>query len=159
MIKEGEKLPEVTLRHMNKSGLQELTTSKLCAGRKVVIFGVPGAYTPICSLQHLPGYVEHAEEILSKGVDQIACVSVNDVFVMDSWGNDNQAGERVLMLSDGNGEFADATGLGMDGSVFGMGARLQRFALIAEDGVVQLLHVEKDGALDVSSAEAVLAAL
>ena len=159
MIKQGDVLPEVTLRHMTPNGPVDVSTAELGKGKKIVIFGVPGAYTPTCSLQHLPGYVEHADEILAAGVDTIACVSVNDVFVMHTWGKDSKVGDKVLMLSDGNGEFAKACGLEMDGSSFGMGVRLQRFALVAEDGIVKLLHVEKPGAYEVSSAEAVLAAL
>ena len=156
MIKVGDKMPEVTLRHMSKDGPVDLPTSELCKGKKVVIFGVPGAYTPTCSMQHLPGYVEHAADILAKGVDTIACVSVNDMFVMHAWGKDHQTADKVLMLADGNGDFAEASGLKLDGSSFGMGARLQRFALVAEDGVVTHLHVEKPGAFEVSSAEYVL---
>lgn len=159
MIKEGEQIPAVTLRHMTPDGPVALTTSDLCKDKKVVIFGVPGAYTPTCSLQHLPSYVEHAEEIFAKGVDDIACVAVNDVFVMDAWGRENQAANKVKMLSDGNADFAAACGLEMDGSGFGMGARLQRFAMVLDNGRVTLLHVEKPGAYEVSSAEAVLAAL
>lgn len=159
MIKEGDQIPTVTLRHMTQDGPVALSTADMCKDKKVVIFGVPGAYTPTCSIQHLPSYVEHADEIFAKGVDTIACVSVNDVFVMDAWGREHQAPGKVLMLADGNAEFASACGLEMDGSSFGMGSRIQRFALVADNGKVSLLHVEKPGAYEVSSAEAVLAAL
>ncbi|MGI9346261.1 MAG: peroxiredoxin [Gammaproteobacteria bacterium] len=159
MIKEGDKMPDVRVKHMDHKGPVDVSLPDLCKGKKVVIFGVPGAYTPTCSLKHLPGYVEHAEEMFSKNVDVIACISVNDVFVMDSWGKDTEVKNKVMMLSDGNAEFAERTGLEMDGNAFGMGKRLQRFALIAEDGVITLLHIEKPGAFEVSSAEAVLAKL
>lgn len=159
MIKQGDQIPEVTLRHMTQDGPVAVAMAALCKDKKVVIFGVPGAYTPTCSLQHLPSYVEHADAIFAKGVDAIACVSVNDVFVMDAWGRDHQATGKVMMLADGNAEFAAACGLEMDGTGIGFGARIQRFALIADNGEVSLLHVEKPGAYEVSSAEAVLAAL
>jgi peroxiredoxin len=135
-----------------------MSTAELFGGKKVVLFSVPGAFTPTCSAKHLPGFVERADEILGKGVDTIACMAVNDVFVMNAWGKSAKA-DRILMLADGNGEFARALGLELDASGFGMGQRSQRFALIADDGVVSDLFVESPGEFRVSSAEHVLSRL
>lgn len=157
-ISEGDRIPEATLKIMGEQGPADLTTAELFAGKKVVLFAVPGAYTPTCSMAHLPGFVTLADQILAKGVDTIACLSVNDAFVMDSWGKDKNA-EALTMLSDWDASFTKALGLEMDGSAFGLGTRSQRFALVAEDGVVTMLAVEAPGAFEVSSAEAVLAAL
>jgi peroxiredoxin len=132
---------------------------ELCAGKKVVLFAVPGAFTPTCSVQHLPGFVTNAGNLKEKGVDIVACISVNDPFVMGAWGKDRSAGEEVLMLADGNAEFTSAVGLEMDGSGFGLGKRSQRYAMIIDDGVVSTLNVESGPSVDVSSAEAILAAL
>ena len=130
----------------------------LFAGKKVVLFAVPGAYTPTCSMAHLPGFVVKADEIFAKGVDSIVCLSVNDVFVMDAWGQDKNA-DALVMAADGNGDFTKAVGLELDATGFGMGVRSQRYAMVVDDGVVSSLHVEAPGKFEVSSAEAVLEAL
>ena len=155
----GDKIPSATLMRMGEAGPEPVSTDELFADKRVVLFSVPGAFTPTCSAQHLPGYVNQADEILAKGADIVACVAVNDVFVMDAWGKAHDAGDKVMMLADGNGEFSTALGLSMDASGFGMGTRGQRFALIAEGGIVTTLNVEAPGAFDVSSAEHVLTQL
>ena len=157
-IKEGDKLPAATMHMMVDGKPTAVTTQELFAGKKVVVFAVPGAFTPTCSQAHLPGFVVHADDILSKGVDSIVCLSVNDAFVMDSWGADKNA-ERLMMVGDGNGEFTKALGLEMDGSGFGLGTRSQRYAMIVDDATVAKLAVEAPGQLEVSTAEAMLAAL
>jgi peroxiredoxin len=157
-ISEGDKLPSATMHMMKDGRPTAVTTDDLFAGKKVVLFAVPGAYTPTCSQAHLPGFVVNADAIKAQGVDDIVCVSVNDAFVMDSWGNDKNA-DQLLMVGDGNGEFAKALGLEMDGSGFGLGTRSQRYAMIVDDGVVTKLNVEAAGEFEVSSAETVLAAL
>ena len=157
-ISEGDKLPSATMHMMKDGRPTAVTPDDLFAGKKVVLFAVPGAYTPTCSQAHLPGFVVNADAIKAKGVDDIVCVSVNDAFVMDSWGNDKNA-DQLLMVGDGNGDFAKALGLEMDGSGFGLGTRSQRYAMIVDDGVVSKLNVEAAGEFDVSSAETVLAAL
>ncbi|GBF98731.1 hypothetical protein Rsub_11280 [Raphidocelis subcapitata] len=139
--------------------MKELTTDQLCKGKKVVLFAVPGAFTPTCSMKHLPGFIDKAEEIKAKGAATIACVSVNDAFVMDAWGKSVGAGDKVLMLSDGNGQFAKALGVELDLSDKGLGLRSRRYALLAEDGVVKVLNLEEGGAFTVSSADAILEAL
>jgi peroxiredoxin len=156
MIKEGEKIPDVKVK---ATDMKDLTTQDLFAGKKVVLFAVPGAFTPTCSEQHLPGYIAKADEIRAKGVDDILCVSVNDAFVMDAWGKDRGVGDKVTLIADGNAELAKALGLDFDGSEIGFGVRAQRFAAIVEDGVVTKLAVEKPMAFEVSSAEAILEAL
>ena len=158
-IKVGDKLPSITLKYMNKDGMQTATTDDLFKGKKAVLFGLPGAFTPTCSAKHLPGFVNHAEELKKKGVEVIACLSVNDAFVMDAWGKAQNAGEKVLMLADGNADFAKATGLTMDGTGYGMGLRTSRWAMVLEDGKVKTLNVEAPGAFEVSSAEAVMKVL
>jgi peroxiredoxin len=158
-IKVGDKLPSVSLKYMNKDGMQTATTDDLFKGKKAVLFGLPGAFTPTCSAKHLPGFVTNADELKKKGVEVIACLSVNDAFVMDAWGKAQNAGEKVLMLADGNADFAKATGLTMDGTGYGMGLRTSRWAMILEDGKVKTLNVEAPGAFEVSSAEAVMKAL
>ena len=155
-IQEGEKIPAATLKATNMS---DLTTDELFGGKKVVIFAVPGAFTPTCSNQHLPGFIEQADAIRAKGVDDIICMSVNDAFVMDAWGKDRGVGDKVRMVADGNGEFSKALGLDFDGSGIGFGLRCQRFAAIVDDGVVTKLAVEEPMKFDVSSADAILAAL
>jgi len=155
-IQVGEKFPEVTLK---STDMKDVSTQELCSGKKVVLFAVPGAFTPTCSAKHLPGFIDKADEIRAKGVDEIVCVSVNDAFVMAAWGADRGAGDKVTLLADGNGDLAKALGLEMDGSSFGMGVRCQRFAAVIDDGVVKTLHVEKPAAFEVSSAEAILATL
>jgi len=157
-IKEGDRIPAATLKVMGEKGPEDLTTAQLFDGRKVVLFAVPGAFTPTCSLAHLPAYVTHADQILGKGVDAIVCLSVNDAFVMDSWGQGSNA-EALTMVADWNAELTRALGLEMDASAFGLGVRAQRFAMIVDDGVVTKLAVEAPGKFEVSKAEAILEAL
>jgi len=159
MIKVGDKIPSAKLMQMTKDGPRPITTEELFGGKKVVVFALPGAFTPTCSAKHVPGFVQHAADIKGKGVDTIACVSVNDAFVMSAWGKDQNAGDKVMMLADGNAEFTDKVGLTFDASGFGMGKRSQRYAMIVDDGVVKALNVEKPGAFEVSSAEAIIKAL
>jgi len=155
-INVGEKVPTVNLKHMTSDGVSEISTNELFGGKKVVLFALPGAFTPTCSAKHLPGFVQHAQEIKGKGVDTIACLSVNDAFVMEAWGKAQNVDDKVMMLADGNGEFTAAVGLGFDAGKFGMGKRSQRYAMIVDDGVVKALHVEDPGAFEVSSAESIL---
>jgi peroxiredoxin len=154
----GDKIPSATLKIMGEKGPQDLSTDALFAGKKVVLFAVPGAFTPTCSMAHLPGFVALADKIKDKGVDAIACLSVNDAFVMDAWGKGANA-EELLMVSDWDAGFSKALDLTMDASGFGLGVRSQRFALVAEDGVITHLAVEAPGQFEVSKAEAVLEAL
>jgi peroxiredoxin len=144
---------------MTKDGPRPISSTDALGKGKVVVFAVPGAFTPTCSDHHLPGFVMRADDIRAKGVDSIACLSVNDPFVMGAWGRDQEVGDRVMMLADGNGDFTRAVGLELDGSGFGLGTRSQRYAAILEDGVVTSIFVEQKPGLDVSSAESVLAAL
>ena len=157
-IQEGDKIPAATLHSMQDGKPTPMSTEDIFAGKKVVLFAVPGAFTPTCSMAHLPGYVVHANSIKAKGVDIIACISVNDAFVMDAWGQNKNA-EELLMLADGNGDLTTALGLTMDGSGFGLGQRSQRYAMIVEDGTVTKLSVEAPGKLEVSAAQAILEAL
>jgi peroxiredoxin len=157
-IRAGDRIPAATLTTMTPTGPGPMSTAELFGGKKVVLFSVPGAFTPTCSAKHLPGFVERADEILGKGVDTIACMAVNDVFVMHAWGKSAKA-DRILMLADGNGEFTRAMGLELDATKFGMGQRSQRFALVADDGVVSDLFVESPGEFRVSSAEYLLSKL
>jgi peroxiredoxin len=157
-IQVGDRIPDSTLTIMGEKGPVPLNTGEIFGGKKVVLFSVPGAFTPTCSARHLPGFVELADQILATGVDTIACVSVNDVFVMSAWGKSADAAD-ILMLADGNGDFAVALGLELDATAFGMGQRSQRFALVAEDGVVEKLFIEGPGEYRVSSAEHVLSNL
>ena len=158
-IKAGDKMPSGTFGVMTESGPGAISTDELFAGKKVVLVSVPGAFTPTCSMNHLPGFVERADEIAAKGVDTVACMSVNDVFVMHAWGKDREVGDKVVMLADGNGEYASALDLEMDGTKFNMGMRSQRFAIIVDDGVATHVAVEAPGEFEVSKADAVLAAL
>ena len=158
-IQVGDKIPSVTLKAVTPDGTQDVTTDEFFAGKKVVLFAVPGAFTPLCSAQHLPGFIEHAEAIKAKGVDTIACLSVNDFFVMDAWAKDRGAGDKVVMLADGNGDFTRAVDLSLDASGAGLGLRSQRYALVAEDGVVTHLGVETGREFEKSKAETILAAL
>jgi len=158
-IQVGDRIPSATLRYKTDEGIQEATTDEIFGGKKVVLFSLPGAFTPTCSAKHLPGFVEKADEIKGKGVDSIVCMSVNDAFVMDAWGKDQKVGDKVQLLADGNGDFAKALGLELDATGVGLGIRAQRFAMVVEDGVVKTLNVEQPGAFEVSSAEAMLAAL
>jgi peroxiredoxin len=155
-IQAGEKMPSGAFGVMTESGPGAMSTDDLFAGKKVVLVSVPGAFTPTCSMNHLPGFVEHAAAIREKGVDTIACMAVNDVFVMDAWGKNQNVGDNVLMLADGNGDYTNALGLGLDASGFGMGQRGQRFALIVDDGVATGVFVEGPGEFKVSAADAVL---
>lgn len=152
-IKVGDNIPAATLTRMGENGPEPVNSKDLFAGKKVVLFSVPGAFTPTCSAKHLPGFVEKADAIRAKGVDEIICIAVNDIFVMNAWGKDQGAKGKVTMIADGNGEFSRALGLTMDASKFGMGERGQRFSLIAEDGVVKELNVEAPGDFKVSSAD------
>ncbi len=154
-IAEGQKIPAGTFKVMGKEGPTNLSSEEVFKGKKVVLFGLPGAFTPGCSKAHLPGFVVNADKIKAQGVDTIACMAVNDAFVMDAWGKAQNADE-VLMLADGNGEFTKALGLEMDASGFGMGTRCKRFSMIVDDGVVKHLAVEPAGGVDVSSAEKTL---
>ena len=157
----GDRIPDVEVRTMNtgERGPTTIKTGEVLGTGKVVLFGVPGAFTPTCSDYHLPGFVARADELRAKGVDTIACISVNDAFVMEAWGREHKVGSELLMLGDGNGTFTAAAGLEMDGSGFGLGMRSKRYAAVISDGVVTGLYIEPRGALDVSSAEAVLASL
>lgn len=159
MIKTGDALPQTELTLATADGPQTTSSADYFSGKKTVLFAVPGAFTPTCSARHLPGFVEKANEIKGKGVDQIACVSVNDAFVMTAWGESAGALGGVDMLADGNGTFANALGLEMDASGFGMGTRSQRYAMIVEDNKVTGLFVEEPGAFEVSSADYVLGQL
>jgi peroxiredoxin len=157
-IQTGDTIPEVTLSFMSENGPEPFSSSEIFRDKKVVLFSVPGAFTPTCSARHLPGYVEHVDDFHARGIDTVACMSVNDVFVMDAWGKSAGA-DKILMLADGNGEFARALGLELDATMFGMGHRSQRFALIADNGVISQLFIEGPGEFRVSSAEHVLASL
>ena len=155
-IKVGDKVPAATFTTFGADGPGPLTTEALFAGKKVALFAVPGAFTPTCSAKHLPSFKQHVADFKAKGVDTIACVSVNDVFVMKAWGKDQGITDEVVMLADGNGDFTKAIGLELDGSKFGMGPRSQRYSLIAKDGVVSQLNVEQGGEFKVSSADYLL---
>ena len=158
-IQTGEKLPEAVFMTAGANGPEPKKTSEIFAGKKVALFAVPGAFTPTCSAKHLPGFKEKAAEFRQKGVDTIACTSVNDVFVMDAWGKDQNVGDDILMLADGNGDFAKAIGLELDGKGFGMGARSQRYSMVVEDGTVTQLNVEDGPEFKVSSADYMLGQL
>jgi peroxiredoxin len=155
----NEKLPEGSFMRMTGDGPKKLTTAELFGGKTVVLFSVPGAFTPTCDAKHLPGFVELADDIKGKGVDTIACMAVNDVFVMNAWGKAGGVGDKVLMLADGNGTYAKALGLELDATGYGMGLRAQRFALIVKDGVATHVNVEAPGEFKVSAASYVLAQL
>lgn len=158
-IKAGDRIPAATLAVMGTDGPTALTTSELFGGKKVVLFALPGAFTPTCSKAHLPGFVAQSDAILAKGVDRIVCLSVNDAFVMAAWGKQHNADGQVMMVGDGSAEFTQAVGLELDLSERQMGLRSQRYAMVVEDGVVTALHVEAPGQFEVSSAEAILAVL
>ena len=158
-IKAGDKVPSATFTTFGPDGPGPITTEELFKGKKVALFAVPGAFTPTCSVKHLPGFKARAAELKAKGVDTIACVSVNDVFVMKAWGDSQGVGDDVLMLADGNGDFTRAVGLEFDGSRFGMGRRSQRYSLLVDDGVVTAANIEQGGEFKVSSAEYMLARL
>ncbi len=156
-IQVGERLPAATF-NLIRDGVQSVSTDDVFKGKKVVLFSVPGAFTPTCSERHLPGFVEHFDEFKKRGI-QVACMAVNDAFVMKAWAKDRGVPDGLLMLADGNGDFAKALGLEMDATKFGMGMRAKRFALYADDGVVKVLQVEAPGEFKVSSAEAMLQAI
>ena len=158
-IKVGDKMPSGTLTLATADGPQKVSADDYFKGKKVVLFSLPGAFTPTCDAKHLPGYVQQAGAIKAKGVDTIACMAVNDVFVMDAWGKHSNVGDNVLMLADGNGEYAKALGLEMDGRGFGMGTRGQRFAIIVKDGVAKDVEIEAPKEFKVSAAEYILGKL
>ena len=158
-IKAGDRMPAGTFKRMTKDGPKDLTTEELFKGKRVVLFSVPGAFTPTCDAKHLPGFVQLADQILAKGVDTIACMAVNDVFVMNAWGKSSSVGDKILMLADGNGDYSRALGLEMDGTKFGMGMRGKRFAVVVKDGVATQVNVEEPGKFLVSAAEHVLGQL
>jgi glutaredoxin/glutathione-dependent peroxiredoxin len=155
----GDPIPDVEVQTMTDAGPKQVRTAEVLGKGKVVLFAVPGAFTPTCSDYHLPGFVLRAEDLKAKGVDAIACIAVNDPFVMGAWGRQQNVGSSVLMLADGNGTFTNSVGLEMDGTAFGLGQRSRRYALVIDDGVVSSVFVEPKGGLDVSSADSVLAAL
>jgi len=158
-INVGDKMPKGQLTRMGANGPEPVSTDDLFRGKKVVLFSVPGAFTPTCSAKHLPGFVNNADLLKAKGVDTIACMAVNDVFVMNAWGKHSNVGDKVLMLADGNGEYAKALGLELDARGFGMGTRGQRFAVVVDDGVAKQVNVEAPGQFKVSAAEHVLGQL
>src|SRR5438094_2482395 len=156
-IQVGDKIPSATLKQMTPEGPKDITTDELFRGKKVALFAVPGAFTPACSQRHLPGYVDKAAELKAKGIDQIACVAVNDPFVMGAWGKAQNVGDKVPMLADGSGEFARAVGLELDARGRGLGMRSQRYSMLVEDGTVKAVSVEaQPGQVEASSAEAML---
>ena len=155
-IKTGETIPEASFKQMTSDGIVDISTRELFEGKKVVLFAVPGALTPTCSEIHMPGFVEHLETIKAKAVDTVACVAVNDVFVINEWRKSRSIPDDILLLSDGNGEFTAKVGLELDASRFGMGTRSRRYAAVVDDGVVTYLGVEPAGQVGVSGAEAVL---
>jgi peroxiredoxin len=152
----GQKIPSGKLKTMTAEGPKDITTEELFDGKKVVVFALPGAFTPTCSAKHLPGFVQHAGSLKGKGVDTVACLSVNDAFVMGAWGKDQNVGDKVLMLADGSGAFTEALGLTLDLTPNGMGKRSKRYAMIVDNGTVSALNVEEPGKFEVSSAEAVM---
>jgi len=158
-IKAGEKMPAGKFKTMGANGPQDLSTAQLFDGKRVVLFSVPGAFTPTCDAKHLPGYVGLAAQLKAKGVDTVACMAVNDVFVMSAWGKSSSVGEKVLMLADGNGDYARALGLELDATGFGMGKRGQRFAIVVDNGVATRVNIEGPGEFKVSAAEFVLGQL
>jgi len=158
-IKVGDKLPSVTLTQATAEGPKPVTTDEFFKGKRVALFALPGAFTPTCSAKHLPGFKQQAQDIKAKGIDVIACLSVNDAFVMRAWGEDQAVGEDIVMLADGGADFTKAVGLDFDASRFGMGLRSQRYSMIVDDGVVKELNVEQGGEFRVSSAEYLMAQL
>ena len=158
-IQVGDRIPNMTLRTVAAGREREVSTDDLFRGKRAVLFAVPGAFTPTCSDYHLPGFVEHADALKTKGIDLIACVAVNDHFVMEAWGKARGVGDKILMLADGNGDFARALGMDNDSSRFGMGIRSRRYAALVEDGVVKSLNIDQPGRFELSSAEKILEAL
>ena len=155
----GDRIPAATLAVMGEAGPQSITSTELLEGKRVVLFGLPGAFTPTCSARHLPGYLELADKIRAKGVDAIVCLAVNDVFVMDAWGKQQAVGDTILMVADGNADFTRAAGLDLDMTPRGFGLRSQRYAMVVDDGVVRALNVDKPGEFLVSDAQTVLGLL
>lgn len=158
-IQTGEKIPSLILHHKTADGVEEISTEEIFNGKKIVLFALPGAFTPTCSASHLPGYVVKSDEIFAKGVDRIVCLSVNDAFVMGAWGEQQNVEDRVMMIADGSGYFTQAVGLEFDRRQGGMGMRSQRYAMIVNDGVVELLNIEAPAKLEVSDADTILASL
>jgi len=158
-IQAGDKVPSVNLQHMGADGVETISSDDLFAGKKVVLFALPGAFTPTCSAAHLPGYVVASDDLLAKGVDRIVCLSVNDAFVMDAWGKQHNADDRVMMIADGSGHFTTAVGLELDLDAAGLGLRSQRYAMVINDGVVEVLNVEAPQAFEVSDAQTILSSL
>ncbi len=156
MIKAGDNFPEIAVHQATAEGPEEISTTALLANKKTALFALPGAFTPTCSAKHLPGFVAHADDLAAKGIDQIVCVSVNDAFVMQAWGESAGVGDKIIMLADGNGRLAQALGLTMDASAFGMGERAQRFSMIIDDGKVAVINIEEPGNFEVSSADYML---
>lgn len=155
-IKQGDKLPAGSFRMMTAEGPKEVSTDEIFKGKKVVFFAVPGAYTPTCSMQHLPSYVNNYDKIKSLGVDTIACMSVNDAFVMNAWGKEQGVGDKVMMLADGSGSFAKALGVELDLNAMGLGTRAKRYSMLVDNGVVKQLNLEEPGAFKVSDADTML---
>ena len=156
----GDKLPDATFKVRTADGLKDMTTAEIFGGKRVVLFAVPGAFTPTCQAKHLPSYLQHHEALTAKGVDKIACVAVNDAFVLDAWAKAGGVGEKVLMLADGNAQFTRAVGMDFDGSGFGLGTRSKRYSMLVEDGTVKALNVEEaPGVMEVSGADRILASL
>ena len=158
-IKAGDPMPKGTMKRMTSEGPKDISTDELFKGKKVVLFSVPGAFTPTCDAKHLPGFLQSAQALKGKGVDTIACMAVNDVFVMNAWGKHSGVADKIVMLADGNGHYAKALGLELDASGYGMGTRGQRFAIIVKDGVAEAVNVEAPGQFKVSAAEHVLSQL
>jgi len=158
-IQEGDKVPSVNLQYMGADGVETISSDDLFAGKKVVLFALPGAFTPTCSAAHLPGYVVASDDLSAKGVDRIVCLSVNDAFVMDAWGKQHNADDRVMMIADGSAHFTTALGLELDLDAAGMGLRSQRYAMVVNDGVVEVLNIEAPKAFEVSDAQTILSSL
>ncbi len=159
MIAVDEKLPDIAVATMGADGPEVVQTGALFAGKTAALFGVPGAFTPTCSMAHLPGFRDRAKELRALGLDLIACISVNDPFVMKAWGEQQQVGDSVLLLADGSATFTTAIGLIFDGTALGVGLRSRRYSMLVKNGIVKILNIEEDGAFEVSSAEALIAAL
>lgn len=158
-IQVGDKVPSVTLTHMGSGGPEAVSTDDLFAGKKVILFAVPGAFTPTCSAKHLPGYIEHADDLRQKGIDSIVCVAVNDVFVMDAWGKHQGAGDKITMIADGDAMLTKALGVELDLQGKGLGLRSQRYAMLIDDGVVKSISIDPPGTFEKSGADAMLAQL
>jgi peroxiredoxin len=158
-IQAGDKIPSANLQHMGTDGVETISSDDLFAGKKVVLFALPGAFTPTCSASHLPGYVVASDDLFAKGVDRIVCLSVNDAFVMDAWGQQHNADDQVMMIADGSGHFTRALGLELDLDAAGMGIRSQRYAMVVNDGVVEVLNVEALKEFKISDAQTILASL